>query len=235
MRYLTKLSMLVLLAVFMSVQPASADTRYVSDQLIITLRQGKSTKHRILTTLKSGTPLEVLEEGDSYFKVRTTDGVEGYVLRQYISSTPPIAKRVDELESRNRSLQNKIISLEKIRDNQAVQLKSLQEDYSLKFSEISSSTAELEENLEQALSNERLMTEKYDTLLAQAENVIEIAAERDRLQQNNIRLEGDVAALLTKNDNLADSRMIKWFLAGGGVFFFGWIIGRISRKKRRRF
>ena len=79
------------------------------------------------------------------------------------------------------------------------------------------------------------MAEKYETLLSQAENVVEIAAEREQLLQKNNKLEAEVRTLLKNNDKLADSRMIKWFLAGGGVFLFGWVIGKISRKKRSRF
>jgi len=235
MRHITILSALVLLASIMLVPHAAADTRYVGDQLIITLRQGKSTKHKILKTLKTGTPLEVLEEDESYLKVRTTDGIEGYVLRQYISSNPPQTQRVEELEMLNSSLQKKISSLQEDKSNLEIQLKNAQENYKHEFSAISSSHADIEQNLEQALENERIMREKYDTLLAQTENVVEIAAERDQLLQNNQKLEAEVAALVKKNDKLADSRMIKWFLGGGGVFFFGWIIGKISRKKRSRF
>ncbi|MFC1827168.1 hypothetical protein ACFLZQ_04480, partial [Thermodesulfobacteriota bacterium] len=61
------------------------------------------------------------------------------------------------------------------------------------------------------------------------------AKERDQLRQENKKLTSGIKVLQEKNDEIADSRMIKWFLAGGGVFFFGWIIGRISRKKRSRF
>lgn len=235
MRFSAIIFTLALLASLLIIQTAAADTRYVGDQLIITLRQGKSTQHKILKTLKTGTPLEILEEGESYFKVRTSDGVEGYVLRQYISSNPPMSQRVEELEMLNNSLQNKIKALEEAKNNLARQLKTTEEGYKQEFSSISSSSAELEQQLELALNNERVLSEKYETLLAQADNVVEIAAERDRLQQQNKKLAADMAALTKKTDKLADSRMIKWFLAGGGVFFFGWIAGKISRKKRSRF
>lgn len=115
-----------------------------------------------------------------------------------------------------------------------MELKTIQDEYSQKYSEISTKSGDLEQNLEQALNNERVMAEKYETLLAQAENVVEIAAERDQLLQKNKILEADVTELREENDSLSDSRMVKWFLAGGGVFFFGWIIGKISRKKRSR-
>jgi SH3 domain protein len=218
------------------VTAAAADTRYVVDELVITLRQGKSTQHKILKSLKTGTPIEVLEEDDkTYLKVRTTDGIEGYVLRQYISTNPPKTQRIEELEMLSSSQQKKIASLEAAKSNLAMQLKSTQGDYNQKFSDISAKSADLEQRLEQALINERTTAEKYDTLTTQAENVITIVEERDQLLQKNKRLETDITALLEKKDKLADSRMIKWFLAGAGVFFFGWIIGKVSRKKRSRF
>lgn len=235
MRYINIFFTLVLLASYMLVPPAAAETRYVGDQLIITMRQGKSTQHKILKTLETGTPLEVLEEDESYLKVRTTDGIEGYVLRQYISSNPPKTQRIEELEMLNSSLQKKIGNLAETNSSLDMQLKTLQENYNQKFSTITAKSADMEQNLEQALNNERIMADKYDTLLAQAENVVEIAAERDELLQKNIKLETEVSALLKKNDKLSDARMVKWFLAGGGVFLFGWIIGKISRKKRSRF
>jgi SH3 domain protein len=229
------ISILALLLSFILVNHTLAETRYVCDQLIITLRQGKSTKHKILKTLKTGTPLEILEEDDSYYKVRTSDGIEGYVLRQYISSTPPKTQRIEELEMLNNSLQKKISRLKESNSNLETQLKSTQDKYNREFSAITSKSANIEQSLEQALNNERTMAEKYDALLAQAENVVEIAAERDKLLKKNKKLEAEVSALLKKTDKLADSRMIKWFLAGGGVLFFGWIIGKISRKKRSRY
>ena len=235
MRYICLLFILVLLPPYVIAPPAAAETRYVGDQLVITLRQGKSNQHKILKTLKTGTPLELLEEGDPYLKVRTNDGVEGYVLRQYISADPPKTQRIEELELLNSSLQKKIRALEEVRSNLEMQLQTTEGNYEEKFASLTSKSADLEQNLEQALSNERIMAEKYETLLSQAENVVEIAAEHEQLLQKNNKLEAEVRALLKNNDKLADSRMIKWFLAGGGVFLFGWVIGKISRKKRSRF
>ena len=188
MRYYSIIFFLVLLSSSMLVLPVDADTRYVGDQLLITLRQGKSTKHKILKTLKTGTPLEVLEEDESYFKVRTTDGVEGYVLRQYISYNPPKTQRIEELEMLNSSLQKKISNLENAKSNLEIQLKSIQENYKQEFSAVTTKSTDLEQNLEQALNNERIMAEKYDTLLTQAENVVDIAAERDQLLQQNKKM-----------------------------------------------
>lgn len=235
MRYIIIFFYLTVFTLSIFIQPAAAETRYVDDQLIITLRMGKSSQHKILKTLKTGTPLEILnEEDETYLKVRTQDGTEGYVLRQYVSANPPKSQRIAELERLNSSLQKKISSLEAANSNLKTQLKSYQENYQQEVSSISVKSAELEKNLEQAMINERIMAEKYDTLLAQSENVVEITAERDLLSEKSKKLQADVAVLSEKNEKLSDARMVKWFLAGGGVFFFGWIIGKISRKKRSR-
>ncbi len=235
MRYFSIILALLIITSSIIVPSAEADTRYVGDQLIITLRQGKSTKHRILKTMETGTPVEVLEEGSSYLRIRTSDGTEGYVLRQYISSNPPKTQRIDELEIEKSVLQRKNSELEKKKNELEMQLKDIQGKYNQEFSDLTTTSADLEQNLEQALNNERTITEKYNTLIAQAENVLEIAAERDQLLQDNKKLASGIKKLQGKNKKMTDSRVIKWFLAGGGVFFFGWLIGKISRKKRTRF
>jgi SH3 domain protein len=234
MRYFSIILALLIIASGVIVPSAEADTRYVGDQLIITLRQGKSTKHRILKTLETGTPVEILEEDSSYLRVRTSDGTEGYVLRQYISSNPPKTQRIDELEVEKSVLQKKNSELEKNKKELAMQLKSIQENYDRELSDLTTKSADIDQNIEQALNNERIITEKYNTLVTQAENVLEIAEERERLLQDNKKLSAGIKKLQEKNKKMSDSRMIKWFLAGGGVFFFGWLIGKISRKKRSR-
>ncbi|MBW2506300.1 MAG: TIGR04211 family SH3 domain-containing protein [Deltaproteobacteria bacterium] len=235
MRYITIVLILAAFAVCVSVLPATADTRYVGDELVITLRAGKSSQHKIIKTLKTGTALEVLEEDETYLKVRIQDGSEGYVLRQYVSSDPPKTQRIAELEKLNSNLQKKYKTLETTNSDLEMQLKAYREKSGQEISNLRVKSTELEKNLEQALTGERMMAEKYDALLAQAENVVEIAAERDRLLQQNEKLQAEAATLAEKNEKLADARMIKWFLAGGGVLFLGWLIGRISRKKRSRF
>lgn len=235
MRYLNIISILIVLASYVVAPPAAAETRYVVDELVITLRLGKSPNHKIIKNLKTGTPLEVLEDDDkTYIKVRTPDGAVGYVLRQYVSSKIPKKQIIEKLETRNSSLQKKISNLEEAKSNLEKQIKTIEKNYNQEFSELSATSADMKQKLEQALNNERTASEKYTTLLGQAENVVAIAEEREQLLQKNLKLEADVTMLMNENDELSDSRMIKWFLAGGGVLFFGWILGKISRKKRSR-
>jgi len=234
MRFISIFFILFMLAGYMAVLPAYAETRYVIDELIITLRAGKTTEHKIIKTLNTGTPVEVLEEDDTHLKVRISDGSVGYVLRQYISSELPKTLIIERLEKEKSSLQKKIQDLEEEKNALQTKYNAIQGQYKEEVTEIASKSSTIEQKLEQALKNERSLAEKYNTLLAQSENVVEIAGERDRLLETNKKLAADIQNLQKINEKISDSRMIKWFLAGGGVLLVGWIIGKISRKKRSR-
>jgi SH3 domain protein len=226
---------LILLFSFAITSTATADTRYVGDQLVITLRQGKSSRHKIIKTLKTGTQLEVLEEDDSYLKVRTRDGLEGYVLRQYISTNPPKTHLISRYEEENSRLKNKINGLEKVNAELEAQIESIQKEHSQELLELTGRSTLIEEALEQIEQEQETTAEKYSTLLSQSENIIAITEERDQLLNAKASLSAELKSMRTNQDKLSDTRMIKWFLAGGGVLLFGWIIGRISRKKRSRY
>ena len=64
-----KLILLFVLFIMLSVsvRVTHADRRYVSDMLIITLRAGKGREYRVIKTLKTDTPVEVLEENEEFF------------------------------------------------------------------------------------------------------------------------------------------------------------------------
>ena len=97
----------LLILVWVPVGSAYADRRYVSDRLIVTLREAPRKDGMALRKLGTGTPVEVLEESGRYLRVRTEEGEEGWVGKQYISSEVPKAiiiaglrKEIDRLKAR---------------------------------------------------------------------------------------------------------------------------------------
>jgi len=214
---------------------AVAETLYVTDQLVITVRRGKSAQHAIIKTVKTATPLEVLEsaDGDSYVKVRLQSGEEGYVLGQYLVKQTPKPIIIGRLQKEVGQLQNKLEELESKRDQLADDLNTIQTETSSKEEELSSYTSGLETELSKTKQDLQSLKESYDSLLEKSKKVTEISSERDSLLENNRQLTSEVRMLRDEKSNLMRSGMIKWFLAGGGVFFFGWLIGKVSRKKKQ--
>jgi SH3 domain protein len=101
-----------------------ADEVYIRDTLYVPLRGGESIKHRIIHRgIKSGTPLERLQinEQAGFTRVRTADGLEGWLQTQYLVDEPIASTQLDDMKSEMRSLdtqhQQTLLSL---RDAKAV-------------------------------------------------------------------------------------------------------------------
>jgi SH3 domain protein len=214
---------------------AAAETMYVSDKLLITFRQGRSTEHKILKTLKTGAALEILEreEGDNYVKVRLQSGAEGYVLSQYLTNDTPKPILISRLEKQVEKIREQLAQAKAKRAKSSLELNAVQEKQAQKEGELTGNIEELNLALATAKKDLQAVTGKYNTLVDNSGKVVEITNDRDRLQKSNENLSAKVQSLTAENEDLLRTGMIKWFLAGGGVFFFGWLVGKISRKKRR--
>ncbi len=201
-----------------------AETRYVSDVLVITVRTGKGNNYQIIETIRTGTPVEVLEEGQTYLKIRTPKGNEGYALRQYITSETPKSLQIKQLTAQLESLRKQLQEQQQTVQNATASAQSGQE-------EIDSLTKQLET----ARATLKKVQDDYETLLQSSQNVVSLSEENEGLLEQNKQLNNELIVLREENSNFHRSNMIQWFLAGAGVFFFGWLIGKISRKKQRGF
>jgi SH3 domain protein len=86
-----KIFALLIAGLLLSGEVFSQQTIYIRDMLYVPMRSGQGTQYRIVHKgLVSGTPLAVLElsEDNTYTKVRTPKGTEGWVQSQYLSKEP---------------------------------------------------------------------------------------------------------------------------------------------------
>lgn len=228
-------TLFVLTVSFSYVLPAYSETMYVSDQLVITLRRGKSTEHKILETLKTGARLEVLELDKTYAKVRTDKGEVGYAKTQYLTKETPKSIIIVQLERERDNLKKKLASLKDVESRMSAEIKSIRENHSDEIKALSGDKSSIDKVLMNTKNKLEDVNLRFEALVEQSQNVVEISEDRDRLSKENIRLNSELQILSQKNKKLRRSGIIQWFLAGGGVFLVGWIIGKISRKKRSRF
>ncbi len=203
---------------------AYAETRYVSDQLIVTVRSGKGNQYKILETLPTSTPVTVLEDDKTYVKVVTPKGTEGYIQAHYVSKTVPKSTQITQLN-------NKIAALQQQLTAQQQNFQGSQEETSAQKDQITQLSAQLNQTRQELKKS----ADEYQTLRSKSENVLTLGTENEQLIEKNNLLNSELLVLREENQKFHRSNMIQWFLAGGGVFLGGWIIGKISRKKQRRF
>ena len=200
---------------------ATAETRYVSDELEITLRVGPSIKQRITSMLKSGTPVEILsvDPKSGYSKVRTANGKTGFVLSRFLMDEPSAREQVATLTAKIGELQ---AEPEQIRSR----LSQLQDDY-----------ARLQKDHQKLLSDKNSITRELAGIRQTASNAINIANERSELRKQVVKLKQEVAGLEHTNRDLANNRNQRWFMIGAGVvigsIFLGWILPYLRFKRRR--
>ncbi len=102
-------AVIVILA-FFSLPLASwaQNTLYVTDKLILGLYAKPETSADNLATLVSGTPLQALERGKYFTRVRTPDGTEGWVKSAYLVEEKPPRLMLDEAQAANEQLKTQL-------------------------------------------------------------------------------------------------------------------------------
>ena len=232
------LIMIVLIALMViAAGNVQAETRYVSDVLVITLRAEPEKDAEEIRTIRSNTPLEVIEENDKYLKVRTREGEEGWIIKRYLTSNIPKPMIITELGERINELENKNEELVKIRESLEAELDEIKK-YQNGSDEYKASIRNERKEAAKAIRELDAMTKKYNALRDKSRNVIEMAEKNKRLEEQIIKLNSSENKLKELSEKLKQEKkdllragIIRWFLAGSGVLFAGMILGKISRKK----
>lgn len=212
-----------------------AETQYISDRLLVSLRDAPSDQYTPLDTLSSNTAVEVIGKEGRFVHVRTKKGIEGYIPDQYLTEDTPGPIVIRRLKSQLAEYKQRVETLKgQLREEKgdlAGTLQSEQQKVEQLRKELEQVRTELAETKRELASTRK----SYEQLKKDASQVVEIRRERDRLDSKVNELLRDIKALEKENDTLLRTGVIKWFLAGGGVFFIGWILGKVSRKKKQGF
>ena len=220
------ISLIVFLALLTAVS-GWAENLYVKPSSEITMRRGKGTDFKIIAVLKDGTPVEMLAEADDWAQVRLESGREGWVLRRFLSDTPPLGQQVESLQREKEVLTETTQSLKSRVDQLTAEKDEIER-------RLSDEKAEVEQELNQCVVERTTVNEDYLTLQEDTADVIQTKTDLESARTRVEELERQVGTLQKENDRLGKTETLKWFLAGGGVLFVGWLIGMISRKSRKK-
>lgn len=81
--------------------PILAETIYIIDHLAVGVHESKVLNSAIIKVLPSGTALEVVEREEEFVKVRTEEGLEGWVDKNYVMVDKPAVLALLELEAKH--------------------------------------------------------------------------------------------------------------------------------------
>lgn len=211
-----------------------AKTGYVSDMLLLTFRQGPGNTYAVTKTLKSNTPVFVLEEENGFLKIELKSKEVGWVDKKFIIFDLPKSFIINKLKQENKTLKSRVLKLESSTGTLKGQIQSKKTDYSEKMTSLEISLKDaLDEKTNMSASLSKAL-EKYNTLIEQSKNIQAIIKENKTLNKKNKTFSRDLNILQGKNKDLFKTGMIKWFLAGVGVLLLGLIIGQSVSSKRRR-
>lgn len=133
----------LLIPLWVPVGSAHADRRYVSDSLIVTLREAPTKGSMAIRKLRTDTPVEVLEESGRYLRVRTEEGEEGWVGKQYMSSEVPKPIIIEGLRKEIDRLKARIKEFEEGGNPMLDKLKAVEQSHLAKVKELEESAAEI--------------------------------------------------------------------------------------------
>ncbi len=202
------LVLLVTAAVSMGADVAMADTVYIRDTLYVPLRGGQSIEHRILHRgLRSGTAVERLEEDEDWTRVRTEDGLEGWLQSQYLVEEPIAQTRLDDLQS------------------QLEELEAQHQQTLLRLHETNEANEALTVAESDATEKNAELTDELTRINELAANVIAIDEENKQLNESQEELLSRIDALNAENESLSDDSAQQWFLRGAGTVLIGLLFG----------
>jgi SH3 domain protein len=225
--------LLVALLCLFTTSFATAETRYVGDTLVISVRELPNDTAPRIKNIITGVAFEFLEESGDFLKVRLEDGTEGYVKSRYTTSDTPKSTIIKRLQTENAALKKQYNDLSSSLSDQEsagvnrqkalqTKLKGLQESLT---QQITAST-----QLKKELAS---LNKQHTSLKNSADNVVQIISQAEKLRTENERLQIESETLLSENAVLLRTAVIKWVLTGAGILLIGWLMGKVSRNKRR--
>ena len=216
-----------------SINSVFADTRYVSDRLIISVRDGQNQNAAVLGYLETGAPVEILEGKEDFFRIRTEDGIEGWVRTQYIVSEKPKVLIIDNLKNEIGALNKEIQAIKNEQDSASTTLSESKKMYQETIEELKEEVNINQKFAAKAKSDFIELNKKYTNLLKHSENTEKLIGEVEKLKKLNAELNTEVKSLRKDRKNPLKSNRIQSFIAGAGVLLFGVILGGSAKKRKR--
>jgi SH3 domain protein len=210
-----------------------AENLYISDQLVVSLRELPQNGAKTIVYLKTDTPVEVIDFGEEYLKVKTVNGEIGYIQKNYLTENLPKTIVIKRQAQENEKLKERVQELEKRYSEAFSKGDENQKKILAELVESRAQAEKLQMDFQQSQTELAERTKTYEALRENAKDIIAITEERNQLRLSNEELTTTLANLNEERKGRLQKETIQWFLAGAGVLFLGWILGKFSRSRRK--
>ena len=206
---------MVLIGILILPAASKAETVYVSEEFEITMRTGPGNDRKIISLIKSGNTMEILEKGQEWSMVRIPSGKEGWVLNRYITTSQPSA-----------------MVLERVRKDYDV-LAAKYKDLKERFDRLDSQKKATDADFSQSRRTQDELSAAYETLKKESAYFLKL---KQRHQEMTAELEAEKtlsAKLDEENLEMKRNRIIQWVLTGSGIVLVGFLIGFFSSSRSK--
>lgn len=216
MNMMTKTGIIVLLGLMLAATTGLAETRYVTQNLTITLRTGPGTDRKIVAFPRAGDPLEVVAPGEEYTEVMTRSGKQGFVLTQYLTNREPPERVLARLQQQYQQVLEKYETLKQ------------------RSSQLSGDNQGLSGELAQTQKALEQLTAAHETLKSESKQYLELKAKYTKAVKDAAEARAKSDKVEKELQQLYSSEINTGLLYGGGLIVLGFITGFIVKRPRRR-
>lgn len=216
MNLASKVGTFVLLGLMLVATTGAAETKYVTEDLNITLRTGPGTDRKIIAFPNAGDPLEVITPGEEYTEVVTRGGKQGFVLTRYLTDKEPSSQLLARLEQKYS------------------QLKEKYEELQQKSTQLSGSSKDLSEELDKTRKELTQLTASYDTLKSESKEYLQLKGKYEKSVKEAAEARAKSDKVEKELQQLYSSEINTGILYGGGLIVLGFITGFIVKRPKRR-
>ncbi|MBM9512094.1 TIGR04211 family SH3 domain-containing protein [Desulfogranum marinum] len=195
---------------------AAAEMLYVQPSSEIPMRRGQGTDYKIVSIVTDGTAVEYISEKDGWAQVKLKNGKQGWILKRYLSPTPPLTEQVSQLSTEKNTLTAQVSSLQS------------------RLNELTDAQGQTAVELSTCIAERTDIRDRYQSLERETLDVVQTKEALLQARKDIEQLKQENADVKIANSVLKKNESIKWFMAGSGVLLVGWLLGRISRKSRRK-
>jgi SH3 domain protein len=239
----------ILTTLTFTVLSAQAEQTYISDVLVVNIRDNFEFPYTVVGRVTSNDPVTVVEEKNKHVLIETNDGKRGWIASQYITSESPKSLRIEHLEQQIDDMKKELDILEpgegttnnsettnqdsseyerlKVeRDTLAAEVEKLRQ--SAAVTEPPTDTASLATDFKQLQSDYASLLEQKNSLDQQ---LVDINAGASQAVPS--LLEGGINQ--PEIHKLSEKKsIIYWLLAGVAIFLCGVLSGKLTGRRRKR-